>query len=157
MLIPSLIFQADYWRKRVRKLSARALSAIKKAGPKAQALLDTVGPTIEARQKAFEEMAEASELRAYRLEPKEWTYMDVAGDRKSGTTEELEGSLSDPLGKHSHYRKCHCDFTGKKHRARNNGKVLGGKHMKDWKCLLADRDDRLDRLVSHRTWKVKLI
>jgi hypothetical protein len=99
VLIPTLIFQAEYWRKRVRKLSARALSAIEKAGPKARALLDTVGPTLEARQKAFEEMAEASELRAYRLEPKEWTYMDVAGDRKSGTTEELEGSLTDPLGK----------------------------------------------------------
>ncbi|GAQ81926.1 hypothetical protein KFL_000950010 [Klebsormidium nitens] len=89
--------EAEYWRKRVRKLSARALSAVERAGPKAKALLDTVGPTADARQKALEAMAGASELRAYRLEPKEWTYMDVAGERKSGTAEEFQGALTDPL------------------------------------------------------------
>lgn len=67
-------------------------------GPKARALLDTVRPTADAKRKALEEMAGASELRAYRLEPKEWTYMDVAGERKSGSAEEFQGALTDPLG-----------------------------------------------------------
>lgn len=105
MTLPSLIPppspirpQAEYWRKRVRKLSSRALSAIERAGPKAKALLETVKPTADERQKALELMAGASELRAYRLEPKEWTYMDVAGERKSGTAEEFQGALTDPLG-----------------------------------------------------------